>query len=104
MSIEITKFLPIFEAISPEMAEYLMAFVGPAWDELPDDLVTEVRKFEIMFDENIFFLASEKSHLKFKGRELKKPLEIDSEIWTDYLQFFFSTDFFLLFENCCFSI
>jgi hypothetical protein len=80
MSIEITKFLPIFEAISPEMAEYLMAFVGPAWDELPDDLVTEVRKFEIMFDENIFFLASEKSHLKFKGRELKKPLEIDSEI------------------------
>jgi hypothetical protein len=57
MSIEITKFLPIFEAISLEMAEYLMAFVEPAWDEFPDDLVTEVRKFEIMFDENIFFLS-----------------------------------------------
>ncbi len=57
MSIDITKFLPIFEAISLEMAEYLMAFVAPAWDDFPDDLVTEVRKFEIMFDENIFFLS-----------------------------------------------
>jgi hypothetical protein len=75
ISIDITKFLPIFEAISLEMAEYLMAFVGPAWDELPDDLVTEVRKFEIMFEENIFF-ASEKSHFKFKGREMKNHLKL----------------------------
>jgi hypothetical protein len=57
MSIDLTKFLLIFEVISLEMAEYLMAFVALAWDELPDDLVTEVRKFEIMFDENIFFLS-----------------------------------------------
>jgi hypothetical protein len=62
MSIDITKFLPIFEAISLEMAEYLMAFVAPAWDEFPDDLVTEVRKFEIMFDENIFFFWQVKNH------------------------------------------
>ncbi len=96
MSIDLTKFLLIFEVISLEMAEYLMAFVAPAWDELPDDLVIEVRKFEIMFDENIFFFVSEKSHLKFKGRELKKPLEIDSEIWCDFFEFSFSTDFFLV--------
>jgi hypothetical protein len=66
MSIDITKFLPIFEVISPEMAEYLMAFVAPAWDELPDDLVTEVRKFEIMFDENIFFFAVKNHTLNSK--------------------------------------
>jgi hypothetical protein len=80
MSIDITKFLPIFEAISLEMAEYLMAFVAPAWDELPDDLVTEVRKFEIMFDENIFFFWPVKITLEIQRSRTEKPLEIDSEI------------------------
>jgi hypothetical protein len=41
--------------------------------------------------------------LEIQRSRTEKPLEIDSEIWTDFLQFYFSTEFFLFLENCCFS-